>query len=86
MNDFALSPFPRGDPAGCFVTLAGPREEISGYILVSKALPSSPTSNGSSTEFRCRDQRDLMPVGTAMCVATQYLLRRHSLSHLVRGI
>ena len=47
---------------------------------------SSPTSNGSSTEFRCRDQRDLMPVGTAMCVATQYLLRRHSLSHLVRGI
>jgi hypothetical protein len=40
MNDFALSLFPKGDPAGCFVTLAGPREEISGYILVSKSCNS----------------------------------------------
>lgn len=39
MNDlkFALSPFPVGGFAGCYVTLVGTKEEVSGRILVSKS-------------------------------------------------
>lgn len=39
MNDlrFAVSPFPSGGFAGCYVTLVGTREEISGHMLVSKS-------------------------------------------------
>ncbi|MGB7888350.1 MAG: hypothetical protein WBL55_18525 [Xanthobacteraceae bacterium] len=42
MNDlkFATSPFPAGGFAGCYVTLIGTREEISGHILVSKPCKS----------------------------------------------
>jgi hypothetical protein len=42
MNDlkFAISPFPAGGFAGCYVTLVGTREEISGHILVSKSCKS----------------------------------------------
>jgi len=42
MNDlkFAVSPFPAGGFAGCYVTLVGTREEINGHILVSKACKS----------------------------------------------
>jgi hypothetical protein len=38
VNDlkFAVSPFPTGGFAGCYVTLVGTREEIGGYVLVSR--------------------------------------------------